>query len=161
MNNPAHQQECNLVEEVATLVTGGVLRAVTSTEALMEFARLPKTFPLAGGPFHGAHYDIVNAPVSWSYTLTRTTEALLSLLEAVSDARYVAIRKQVGAYQGNNPVKINQLLDALLLWTAETAGCQYFLTVDQKLIDYPFQSGTLTCLNPSSLLATFQGAEGP
>lgn len=147
------RRERNLVEEAAHLVKAGNLEAVTSNEVLLEFVGLPKTIPATGGMLHGADYRIIPAPVSLGYGLTSQKEDLRHHLEAIKDSRYLEIRKQVGACQGQRRVPLNQLFDALFLWTAEAAGCEYFLTVEKKLPGYPFKSESLKCVRPSGLLA--------
>lgn len=157
IDDPDHRHECNLVQEVARLVKAGKLEAVTSNEVLLEFVGLPKTIPATGGMLHGASYRIVPAPVRLGYQLTAPRENLRHELEAINDPRYLEIRKQVGAFQGQKRVRLNQLFDALFLWTAETAGCSYFLTLEKKLLRYRFESESLQCVRPSGILAAVEG----
>lgn len=149
----AYRRECGLVEDVAQVIASGKLTAVTSVEVLLEFVGLPKTFPGTGGMLYGAEYEFIPTPVSFDLQLTSKREDLRHRLEAITDPRYCEIRKQVGAFQGRKKVRLNQLFDALMLWTAETAGCEYFLTVEKKLLRYQFRSQSLICVNPSGLLA--------
>ena len=48
------------------------------------------------------------------------------------------------------------IFDALFIWTAECAGCKYFLTIEKKLPKFDLRSKTMLCLQPSELLAIFQ-----
>jgi len=152
---PGQRTECDLVESVARLIRDGNLEAATSSEVLFEFMKLPKTFPTSGGILFGADYRIVRAPVMLGYRLTAPAESFRRTLESISNPRYLEIRRQVGAFQGQKQVPLNQLFDALFLWTAEASGCNYFLTVERKLFEYPFRSHSLKCVRPSTLLAEF------
>jgi predicted nucleic acid-binding protein len=40
-----------------------------------------------------------------------------------------------GAYQGSGKLNRNQLLDAFHIWCAEFNKCDYFLTLDFKLLN--------------------------
>lgn len=156
MREGEQRDEHECVEEVAQLVHRHVVRAVTSQEVMLELMSLPKTFPAAGGKLYGAEVQHVSAPTQFGYSLTSWKEDLRAQLLALEDARYFEIRRQVGAYQGKYKVSTNSLIDALLLWTAEVAGCNFFLTVEKKLLKYKFYSDTLAIIRPSQLIEKFR-----
>jgi predicted nucleic acid-binding protein len=59
---------------------------------------------------------------------------------------------------------MNQLLDAFHLWSAEAAGCDYFLTLDFKLIKMMNQAPSSTpvrIVRPSELLIDFRTTSQP
>ena len=55
-------------------------------------------------------------------------------LAKLKSQRFVELQRVTGAYQGDRGLNRHQLLDAFHLWCAEHNRCDYFLTLDFKLI---------------------------
>ncbi|MCP5024363.1 MAG: type II toxin-antitoxin system VapC family toxin [bacterium] len=79
-------------------------------------------------------------------------EFLLPHLQRITDQSFQDLLKELEAVAPNGDPDPNSYVDAFLLWTAEEAGCTYFLTIDKK-IRARYQSGAVKAVKPSELLA--------
>jgi hypothetical protein len=71
--------------------------------------------------------------------------------------RFLELQKATDAYQGpGKPPHDNQLWDAFHVWSAESTGADYFLTLDMKLLRHLAQHRSfpplVPCLGPVALL---------
>lgn len=61
-------------------------------------------------------------------------EYTLDFVCSIKHPRFLELSKMTGAYQGaNQPLNLNQALDAYHIWCAESAEVDFFLTMDYKL----------------------------
>ena len=157
--------EAELLPSVAAMGIGGRARFVISAEARYEQWGLPN-LDSETGMFYGAAVADVGAPVEYSRVLGGLGfdggAEQLRFLSALSSLRFLELQKATGAYQGDKPRNRNQLLDAFHLWCAEHNGCEFFLTMDFKLIRVFSSSRTISpvrLVKPSELLRQFE--EGP
>ncbi|OGP41631.1 MAG: hypothetical protein A2090_06470 [Deltaproteobacteria bacterium GWD2_42_10] len=58
-----------------------------------------------------------------------------NFLSSIKNKRFLELQKMTGAYQGAKKLNRNQLLDAFHIWCAEHNKCDYFLTLDFKLVN--------------------------
>lgn len=76
---------------------------------------------------------------------------LLGHPRRITAPRYLEVLDDLGAVQNGSP-DANTFVDAFLLWTAEAAGCRYFLTLDRNILSN-YRSASLVAVKPSVLLA--------
>lgn len=92
----------------------------------------------ATGRFYGAPITNVEAPVWYGRTMIGAgidaKKEQLRFLLSLKNRRFLELQKITGAYQGRRKTNRNQLLDAFHIWCAEHNKCDYFLTLDFKLI---------------------------
>ena len=84
----------------------------------------------------------------------------LHFLSSLSNSRFLELQKATGAYQGDKPRNRNQLLDAFHFWCAEHNECDFFLTLDFKLIrvfSLSRTTSTVRLIRPSELLTELNG----
>jgi hypothetical protein len=137
IQNERLKKEATLLPAVAATGIGGQLRFVISAEARYEQWGLPN-LDSETGMFYGASVSTVDAPIEYGRVMgglgidgpVEQTRFLTSL----SNPRFVELQKATGAFQGDKPRNRNQLLDAFHLWCAEHNACDFFLTLDFKLI---------------------------
>ena len=90
--------------------------------------------------FEGSEIKEVQAPIKYSRILagfgqdSKTRQ--FEFLKSIKDKRFQELQKVTGAYQGENKYNRNQLLDAFHFWCAEYNKCDYFLTLDFKMINH-------------------------
>ncbi|EPE5850387.1 hypothetical protein [Vibrio vulnificus] len=152
--------EVDLLEAVSKLGNLGQLQFLTHAEVQFESWNMPN-LDSKRGIFYGASVSLVEDPIQYFRTIMGGAHSLreyqYSFLSSVKHPRFIEIQKVVGAYQGEtNPPSRNQLLDAFHLWCAENSKCDYFLTLDMKLIKI-IRRKTNNCLTvkaikPSELL---------
>ena len=137
ISDPAFRAEVDLIEAIATQVKIGRLRAVTNFETTLEIWGLPK-MDSASGKFYSAKVDNVPAAVEGSrllfYGSRNIDEIQQKFFRRIRHPRFLELQKLTGGYQGKDDYNSNQMLDAFALWCAEYNGCDYFLTLDLKLI---------------------------
>jgi hypothetical protein len=137
IENPDLKAETDLLPLIAELGKGQRVKFVINMETLFETWGIPD-IDSQTGPFYGAPYEEVDAPVSYSRMLlglgTDPKENQFKFLVNIKDKRFLELQKVTGAYQGKEKPNRNQLLDAFHIWCAEHNGCEYFLTLDFKLI---------------------------
>lgn len=113
--------------------------------------------------FFGSEIEFSNPPPvqyylsfvpSWMNT-GPTDNQFHNFLSTLKHPRFMELAKYAGALQGKRK-KYNQLADAYWLWCAESNQCNYFLTLDTKLINSFSTAKRLTFMpilvTPSELL---------
>lgn len=159
ITNPELKKEAELLPELAEAGKNGRVKYVTQTETLIESWGLPK-MDSATGIFYNAPYYMVDAPIRYSRVicggLDHPKERQFAFLSSIKAKRFIELQKMTGAYQGNRGLNESQLLDAFHIWCAEHNRCDYFLTLDFKLIRVVRQTKKplhVKVVCPSELLA--------
>lgn len=157
--NPDLRREADLLPQVAALAGAGLVEFLINIETQMEVWGLPNLDSETGG-FYGAHRKIVEAPIRYGRVLFRAhgdyRAEQFNYLCSLRDKRFLELQRITGAYQGEDKVNRNQLLDAFHLWCAEHNGCNFLLSLDFKLAKVIGRSKTkprVRVVRPSELLA--------
>jgi hypothetical protein len=136
------RQEALLLRRVAEEARDRRCRLVTQAEVVHETWTLPW---VRGAQLYDVEIEWVDAPLEYSRILGRVVpsapnerrndmkESTIEFLSSVDYPRFKQLQIACGAAQGNR-VNENQLIDAFHVWSAESAGAEYFLTLDFKLI---------------------------
>ena len=137
ISNPDLKAEVDLLPNLAELGTSGRIEYVIQFETIFETLGLPN-LDSSTGRFYGSPCTTVDAPISYSRVIVGgcadPTEMQFEFLKSVKSARFLELQRMTGAYQGERKLNRNQFLDAFHLWCAEHNKCDYFLTLDFKLI---------------------------
>ncbi|MFQ5957047.1 MAG: hypothetical protein ACE5KK_04680 [Candidatus Brocadiales bacterium] len=138
IDNPKLKAEADLLPALAELGKQGRVRYVTNVETLFESWGIP-SMDSSTGKFYGAPCEMVDAPIKYGRIMfgggvDDPMDAQFEFLRSIRNDRFLELQKMVGAYQGENKPNRNQLLDAFHLWCAEHNKCDFFLTLDFKLI---------------------------
>jgi hypothetical protein len=159
IKNPELKVETELLPILAEAGKAGIIKFVIQLEALIESWGIPK-MKSETGTFYDAPYEYIEAPVKYSRTIAggslHPKEMQFRFLSSLKHKRFFELQKLTGAYQGIGKLNRNQLLDAFHLWCAEYNGCDYFLTLDFKLIRViGKQKGRFLCavVKPSELMS--------
>jgi hypothetical protein len=167
ISNSTLKAEADLLSEVANYSKSGVLEFVQSVEARYEEWGLPN-MDSKTGQFFGAAVRLIEGPFKYERVMggagINGEAEQYRFLSSIRDARFLAIQRATGAYQGLQPLNRNQLIDAFHLWCADSAGCAYFLTLDFKLQRTLAQSKLETrviVLRPSELIAEISDSSPP
>ena len=164
-DNPKLYSEIQLLSEVANLAKQERIKLLTHFETILEHFGLPKTVGRRKSVFEGIAIEEVKNPVEYSRVLLGLGQspkgAQYNFIKGIKHPRFTELQKIMGAYQGEDRTNRNQLLDAFHFWCAEFNGCDYFLTLDFKLIAYTnsqkaFKSA-VRLVSPSELLAAIGG----
>lgn len=135
--NPKLKYEVEYLPLLAAEGKNDKVKYVSQCEADFESWGIPNMDSM-DGRFYGTPIDCIKAPIEYSRVLVSWMEDGRDLqydfLSGINNERFIEIQKLTGAYQGKNKKNKNQLLDAFHLWCAEHAKCDYFLTLDLKLI---------------------------
>jgi hypothetical protein len=106
-------------------------------ETIFESWGLPKMGSATGG-FYRAPYEMVDAPIKYYRVLIGmgidSKEMQIKFLSGIKNKRFIELQKMTGAYQGKHEINRSQLLDAFHIWCAEHNKCDFFLTLDFKLL---------------------------
>jgi hypothetical protein len=161
--------EISCLPSIAWMARQGRVELLCTEEVVIELRGLPKTDD-PRGLFYGAPITWVKAP---AYTTgngllerlvqpraqhrRNARERQLEFLGSIQRQRFLDLQKATGAYQGpGRPPHRNQLWDAFHVWSAESAGADYFLTLDMKLLRHLAQHlrfpPLIPCLGPLALL---------
>lgn len=134
----------NLKNEISLLTTlaeagkHGEVKYVVQDETIFECWGLPK-MDSRTGIFYGTPIEHVEAPIEYSRVLNGPigdAKCLqFSFLSSIKNSRFLKLQKMTGAYQGPGKLNRNQLLDAFHIWCAEHNKCDFFLTLDLKLVN--------------------------
>lgn len=159
IENPELKAEAELLPRLAEIGKLGELKYVMNFETLEESWGL-RNMDSKNGRFYGAAIDVVKAPFEYGRTVAgggvKPKERQFHFLASVRHPRFLELQRMTGAYQGEQKLNRNQLLDAFHIWCAEHNGCEFFLTLDFKLIKVlrlsPAKS-TVRPVRPSELLA--------
>jgi len=136
-NNDALKAETELLRPLAEIGKQGALNYVMNVETELESWGIPN-MDSRGGRFYGAPIQIVEAPFKYERTVASSASGSDNLqfdfLRSLAHPRFTELQKMTGAYQGERGPNKNQLIDAFHLWCAEHNKCDFFLTLDLKLI---------------------------
>lgn len=160
IRNPELKKEAELLPELASLGKAGRVKYLMQIEAEMESWGIPN-MDSRTGRFYGAPIEHVEAPIKYQRVLVggraHPKDMQLDFLSKIQSPRFLELQKATGAYQGNKEPNRNQLLDAFHLWCAEYNQCEYFLTMDFKLIrmltNSKYALESVLPVRPSQLLA--------
>ena len=159
IKNPELKAEADLLPRLASLGKSGCCEYVINVETLQESWGL-RDMDSKNGRFYGVPIDMVEAPVKYSRIAggggISSKDRQFRFLAGVNHPRFLELQKMTGAYQGEQGPNRNQLLDAFHVWCAEHNNCEFFLTLDFKLIKViglsPKKS-TVAAVRPSELLS--------
>lgn len=160
ITNPKLKKEAELLPQVAELIKSQRLQALMNFETEVESWGLP-SIGSATGRFYGAPIKYVNSPIKHSRMTTSIfgcspKKLQFDFLSQIKHERFIQLQTATGAYQGQNRLNRNQLLDAFYLWCAEYNKCDFFLTLDFRLIKMMKKTkltlNNLTLVRPSGLL---------
>jgi len=151
--------EAELLPTLAEFGKQGTVRYFIHTETVFESWGLPKMRGNTTGRFYGAPIESAASPVQYSrvmigYYTQDPKEMQFDFLSGLNYKRFNELQRMTGAYQGPGKLDQNQLLDAFNIWCAEHNGCDFFLTLDFKLIRVVESSHkqTIRLVKPSKLL---------
>jgi hypothetical protein len=137
IRNAALRREVDLLPAVADLVKVGRLVAVTDMETRFESWGLPKMDSWTG-VFYAAPIGDAPPPVNCNRLLfcagRDAVELQRQFLRKIKHSRFLRLQRITGGYQGKDRYCWRQMLDAFALWCAEHNCCDYFLTLDLRLI---------------------------
>ena len=137
IDNPKLKAEAELLPSLAEAGKNGIVKYVIQVETTFESWGIPK-MDSETGKFYDAPYEYVEAPIKYSRVLIGfgfdAREMQFRFLSSIKNKRFLELQKITGAYQGPGKFNRNQLLDTFHLWCAEYNNCDYFLTLDFKLI---------------------------
>lgn len=158
ITDPALKFEAGLLAQVADLGKRGLIEFLINIETLFESWWLPNMDSLSG-KFYGAPLRMVEAPIRYG-RLTMAgfrdpRKEQFQFLVSLNHKRFHQWQRATGAYQGKPDQRRRQLLDAFHLWCAEHNECEFFLTLDFKLIRILQTAGHESCVQavkPSELL---------
>jgi len=159
IQNQELKKEAELLPELAELGKEGALRYCIQVEALLEIWGIPN-MDSRSGKFYGAAVEQVEAPVKYGRVVLGgnqdAKEIQFNFLSGLKHTRFTELQKLTGAYQGPGKLNRNQLLDAFHIWCAEHNECDFFLTLDFKLIKMVVNNrsyiSTVKLVRPSELL---------
>ncbi len=103
----------------------------TSIEVFLETMRCT-TIGEKQSIFDGVQITPVKTPIQLDRPLINRSEDIL-IFSQIKHARFLELQKATGAFQGET-IDENQLIDTLHIWTAENNLCDFFLTLDLKLV---------------------------
>jgi hypothetical protein len=161
--------EIGCLPSLAWMARQGRVELLCTEEVVTELRGLPKTDD-PRGLFYGAPITRVKPPAYTTgsgqlgqlfqpRTRSRPTarERQLEFMGRIQRQRFLELQMATGAYQGAGKAPHpNQLWDAFHLWSAESAGADYFVTLDMKLLRHLAQHRrfppVVPCLQPIALL---------
>ena len=163
INNPELKTEADILPELAKLGKKGLVRYVIQMEAELESWGIPN-MDSKSGRFYGAPLEQIDAPVIYSRVIaggfSHPKDMQYKFLSSLKHKRFIELQKITGAYQGKMKANRNQLLDAFHIWCAEHSGCDYFLTMDFKLIRVVLNNThsnlSVKLVRPSELLSELE-----
>lgn len=160
--NAELKSEVELLPRLADMGKLGVIEFAICSETLWESWGLPN-MDSKSGQFYGAPIKTVQAPLEYERILVGgeipARERQYDFLCSIGDSRFLELQKMTGAYQGKCPMNHNQLLDAFHLWSAEHNGCEFFLTLDFKVIralELCRNKSSVRTLSPSALICLLE-----
>jgi hypothetical protein len=163
ITNPTLKTEVSLIETVANHVKAGRLRAVADLETLFETWGFPN-MDSVHRRFYGAPVGPAPPPIHVDRFVFCAGKDPLTLqrnfLRDISHPRFLELQKVTGGYQGKEGYSWNQMLDAYAVWCAEHNQCNYFLTLDFRLVRIwktaRVGASTIKLMIPSQLLAALE-----
>lgn len=158
IQNAELKTEAELLPRLAELGKLGTVGYVINVETEQEGWGLPN-MDSETGRFYGTQIKTVESPLKYSRIVaggaTKPRDRQYDFLCSIKHKKFLELQKLTGAYQGQNPLNHNQLLDAFHLWCAEHNHCEFFLTLDFKLIKVLGKSANqlvVRAVRPSNLL---------
>lgn len=158
IDNPELLSEASLLPQIADLASAGTLEFAIQMETELESMGLPN-MDSETGQFYGAPVKRVASPIEYGRVVVDAFEDTMEMqyrfLTSISNPRFLELQRMTGAYQGENPVHRNQLLDAWHLWCAEYNNCDYFLCLDfglARIVGQSKKPATVHIVRPSELL---------
>ncbi len=137
IKNSDLKAETVLLPKLSELGKNNKIKYYINNETRLEIWELPN-MDSANGKFFGCPIETGQDPIRYSRALfnhnTSMREEQFNFLSQIKHKRFTELQKITGAYQGENNLNHNQLLDAFHIWCAEHNECDYFLTLDFKLI---------------------------
>jgi hypothetical protein len=131
--------EAELLPQLAELGKQGTVRFIIHTETEFESWNLPKMRGNRTGRFYGAPIESAKSPVQYNRMMIGYNQdpkdMQVEFLSGLKHKRFSELQKVTGAYKDSGKLVPNQLLDAFHIWCAEHNGCDFFLTLDFKLIN--------------------------
>ena len=159
IENPELKAEAELLLPLAEFGKLGQVHYVIDFETLAESWGL-RNMDSERGNFYGTPIEKVKAPILYGRVVAGGNldpqEHQYRFLQSIEHPRFRELQKVTGAYQGRNAPNRNQLLDAYHVWSAEHSNCDFFLTLDFKLIRMLGRTQTrlpVRAVRPSELLA--------
>jgi hypothetical protein len=132
---PESKAETEVLPLLAELAKKGEYRAGTGIEMLFEVWGMPH-LDSQSGKFYGAPVETIQHPRRFTRVIGKELRNdQIESFRRIRDPRFLTPQKWTGALDPKSKKAGNQLLDAYFLWTAEQARCDYFLTMDFKLVD--------------------------
>lgn len=159
ISNPELSAEAEVLPKLAELGKKGFVRYLIQAETLFESWGIPN-LDSKSGPFYGAPIEHVEAPVQYERVMIGghqdPKEMQFDFLSRLRNKRFKQLQKITGAYQGPGKLNRNQLLDAFHIWCAEHNDCEFFLTLDFRLIKVVDTGGAdrveVNLVRPSELI---------
>ena len=139
IKNAKLKYEVNLLSSLSKYETSCLIKFFIQAETLFESWGIPN-MDSKTGLFYNMPIKHIEAPIQYSRALLsydqgqNPKEMQFNFLSNLKNKRFKQIQKIVGAYQGKERLNHNQLLDAFHIWCTEHNKCDYFLTLDFKLI---------------------------
>ena len=101
-----------------------------------EWRRRDSSWPGIGSPFRGVNMVEADSPVErFRVVAGRGAPEPERIFDGIDHSRFVFLQQLAGVQPGMSAKKrASQLMDAWHLWCAEHNACDYFLTMDAKLI---------------------------
>lgn len=153
------RREVEVLPTLAALQEAGKVVYAVNLETILETWNLPGMMGCKTGMFYRAQIENVTPPLKYSRLVVGGLPGLglpedmqFDFLSSVTHKRFLEIQRLTGAYQGDKPRNRNQLIDAFHLWCAEHARCDFFLTLDFKLIRVVRGRLPVRLVKPSELL---------
>jgi hypothetical protein len=156
------KSETELLPRLADLGKLAVIEYIMCHETLWESWGLPN-MDSKSGQFFGAPIKTGQAPLEYCRVVaggdTSPPQGQYDFLCSIKHSRFLELQKMTGAYQGNQPLNHNQLLDAFHLWSAEHNDCEFFLTLDFKAIKVlrlSTRKSLVQAVRPSELISLLE-----
>lgn len=159
ISNPELKREAELLPKIADLAKRQVIGCYMNFETLLESWTI-RNMDSKTGCFYDAPIQKVSAPVEYERITfggsKKGIDGQYNFFCSLTEPRFLEWQKATGAYQGKKPRHRQQLADAFHLWCAEHNNCDFFLTLDFKLINVLKRSrlhSSVKAIEPSELLA--------
>lgn len=133
LSNSRQRTEAQLLASLSDHAQAGRIAFVSAIETMVEVWGL-RDAQRDTRHFCGTPVRLIESPIQHSRILisgwARSRDLQLDFFGRIRHPRYEAFKRAFGAGSPNR----NLLADLFFLWTAESAGIDYFLTMDERLI---------------------------
>jgi hypothetical protein len=162
LNTPQHQhtyEDAKLIPVIDDLAKHGLITLLWHMETMLEYQR-NRPFPGPPVPDFIERIQLANCPIYYARMIVspfEKTDEQLKFLRALKHLGFDEWKRIVGVVADSNNER-NQLMDAWHLWSADHNHCEYFLTMDSKLIRSVAsrrRKSQLRLVTPSQFLAEF------